>query len=208
LGVRRVVLLGSAEEYGAQDGPLREDMPLRPLTFYGITKAAATSLALAMHAAGGCPAVILRPFTVYGPGQPKDMFVAEAVEAAVAGEPFRMSQGEQRRDFIYVQDLVEALLASALAPGLEGHVVNVGTGRARRLRDVAERIWQLTGSTAPLLVGARPASPHQLHDTWADTSAARRLLGWQPRVELDQGLAEAIEWCRMSRRSLGAGLVR
>jgi UDP-glucose 4-epimerase len=197
VGVSRIVILGSAEEYGQQAGPLGEDRALQPVTAYGISKAAATRLAQVMHAEAGCPVVVLRPFTVYGPGQPPDMFVASAIAAAQSGVAFEMSAGEQRRDLVFVEDVVDALLIAARTPGLEGQVINVGTGQAHRLRDVAARIWEITGSKAPLRVGARAAAAEQLHDTWADTRLARRLLGWEPRFDLDHGLMETI------RRSTG-----
>ncbi len=195
--VGRIVLLGSAAEYGAHRGALHEELALAPRSPYGASKAAATWLALAMHAQGGCPVVVLRPFSVYGPGQPSDMFVAEAVACAVAGTPFRMSEGLQRRDLVFVGDLVEALLTAARTPGIDGSVINVGSGEARRLRDVAERIWQLSGSGAPLLVGALPAD--QPHDTWADVARARRLLGWRAETDLDAGLLATITWARRER---------
>jgi nucleoside-diphosphate-sugar epimerase len=196
-GVSRILILGTAEEYGPQGGPLGEDMVLQPNTAYGITKAAATRLAQLMHRENACPVVVLRPFTVYGPGQPLDMFVAAAIDAALTGRPFEMSAGEQRRDLVLVDDLVEALLVAALAPGIEGRAINVGTGQTHPLRDVATRIWEITASKAPLRIGARPASAGQLHDTWADTRLARRLLGWEPRFDLDHGLMETV------RRSTG-----
>ncbi|MBI2833507.1 MAG: NAD(P)-dependent oxidoreductase [Acidobacteria bacterium] len=199
LGVTRLILIGSAEEYGDYSGPFHEDLRLRPLSPYGVSKAAATQFALAMHARTACPVVIVRPFTAYGPAQPKAMFVAEAVDCAIKNVPFRMSQGNQRRDLVYVTDVVRGLLAAATTPGIEGRVINLGSGHAYRLRDVAERIWDLTGTSAPLLVGARHASADQLYDTWADIGAARVLIGWEPTIGLDDGLRATIAWAREQR---------
>lgn len=187
-GVQRVVIIGSAEEYGDQPVPFHESLPLRPTSPYGISKAAATGFARAMHAGDGCPVVILRPFTAYGPGQPADMFIADAVNAAVRNLPFKMSHGEQRRDLIFVEDVVEALIAAASAPGIEGKVINIGTGQAHRLRDVATLIWELTGTQASLLIGARNNAADQFSDTWADIALARELLGWEPKTDLITGL--------------------
>jgi len=190
-GVAKVVILGSAEEYGNQSGPLHEDLTLQPETPYGVTKAAATRLAQAMATSEGCPVVVLRPFTVYGQDQPAHMFVADAVRCAVAREPFRMTPGLQRRDLISVLDVVQALLAAAMRDGLHGEVINVGSGEARRLREVAELIWQVSGTDAPLEIGARPAPDTELRDTWADTRKSRELLGWEARIDLASGL----RWC-------------
>lgn len=191
-GVRRVVILGSAEEYGHQSGPLHEDLPPRPETPYGASKAAATQLAQSMAASEGCPVVILRPFTVYGPGQPETMFLSQAIRCALAHEPFRMTAGLQRRDFVLVDEVARALEAAATAEGVAGEVINVGSGKAHRLRDVAELVWRLSGTDAPLEIGARPAPETELRDTWADIRKAKRLLDWEPRMDLEAGLRHTL----------------
>jgi len=195
-GVQRVVMLGSAEEYGPQPGPHREELATLPQTVYGISKAAATRLATTMHEQAGMPVVVLRPYSVYGPAQPLDMFVAEAVDCAVRGRAFRMTRGEQRRDLIYVDDVVRAIMAAASAPDVEGRVFNIGSGTAHRLVDVARLIWRLADARGELLVGARQPGPGELIDTWADVSAAGPALRWAPRVNLEQGLARTIAAAR------------
>jgi nucleoside-diphosphate-sugar epimerase len=194
--VERVVLLGSAEEYGACSGPISENEPTAPRSPYGVSKAAATQLARRAHAEHGCPAVVIRPFTVYGPGQPAEMFVAEAVTCAVLNKGFLMSSGVQRRDHVFVDDVVRALIAASTAPGIDGEVLNVGSGIATPLREVAETIWRLSETTAPLHVGARPAAPHEQNDTWADIGLAQDTLGWNPTVDLEEGLLATIGWTR------------
>jgi Nucleoside-diphosphate-sugar epimerases len=193
-GVRRVILIGSADEYGRQAGPLKESLDLQPASVYGNSKAEATRLALEMFEEEAVPVVILRPFTVYGPQQPREMFVAEAIECAVNGMPFKMSEGTQKRDLIFVDDVVRALLAAASAHQVEGKVINIGSGRAESLGDVAHLIWKISESRAPLLIGARQASEQETHDTWADITQARQLLDWEPRVSLEEGLRAAIDW--------------
>ena len=198
--VGRVVTVGSAEEYGPQPVPYHEEMAWRATSPYGISKAAATGFALAMHAEEGCPVVVLRPFTVYGPRQPAHMFISQAMTAAVTEQPFEMSHGEQRRDLIHVDDVVRAFLAASRARGVEGRVINVGTGSAHRLRDVAEMIWEISGTRAPLRIGARQVASDQFQDTWADITLAQRLLGWSPSVDLRTGLEETLDWARTELR--------
>ncbi|ETW94732.1 MAG: hypothetical protein ETSY1_33605 [Candidatus Entotheonella factor] len=195
-GVERVIMLGTADEYGDQPGPLHETLPLYPVSPYAISKAAATRFSQTLFQREGCPVTVLRPFTVYGPGQPGDMFVAEAVSCAIAGQPFRMTHGQQRRDFVFIDDMVEAMMKAASAPQVEGQVINIGSGQATRLCDVASLIWELSGSEAPLLIGARPGGASEFHDTWADISRAKTLLNWEPRVSLRAGLHNMIAWER------------
>ena len=138
-GVGRVVLVGSAEEYGLQTGPLSEDRPSLPVTPYGVSKAAASRLALKLFAQRGLPVVIVRPFTVYGPGQPIDMFLRQGVAAAVRGKPFAMSLGTQQRDLVFVADMIRGLMAAAAIQGIEGRIFNIASGTPSRLVDVARR---------------------------------------------------------------------
>ena len=195
-GVARTIITGSADEYGRQSGQISETHPLQPTSSYGISKAEATRVAQALYENEKCPVVILRPFTVYGPLQPQGMFVGEAIECAVSDSPFRMSSGLQKRDLVYVDDVVRALFLAARAPLLDGKIINIGTGRAEQLLDVARLIWKLSETSAPLLVGERPATTHETHDTWADNSLARQLLNWEPQVALEDGLRTTIEWMR------------
>ncbi len=195
-GVKRIVTLGSAEEYGDQPGPLAESLQSSPTTAYGISKALATGHALMLHERDACPVAVLRPFSVYGPGQPRAMFIAQAISAALDNSPFEMSRGEQMRDLIFVDDVARGILAAAREPDVEGKVINLGSGRPRKLKDVAALIWELTGAQSPLLVGARSAPPEELYDTWADTATARRLLKWEASVNLEEGLRRTIEFSR------------
>lgn len=197
--VRRIVIAGSAEEYGNQSGPLRESLTSRATSPYGISKAMATNYAKTAHAQNKCPVVVVRPFSVYGPGQPSDMFVAEAVDSAVRNVEFKMSRGEQKRDLIFVDDAARGFIQAACAENVEGHVINLGTGQAHRLRDVAELTWKMADATAALLIGARDASEDELYDTWADITLARLLLDWAPRVDLATGLRQTIRFAKERR---------
>lgn len=194
-GVSHVIMTGTAEEYGPQPAPQRETLQPQPTTLYGITKACGTALALTL-AEQGCPVTVLRPFTVYGPGQPSEMFLASAVEAAIAGRPFQMTEGRQRRDLVFATDVAEALLAAALRPATIGRVINIGSGVSYPLCEIARRIWALAEASSPLEIGARLAPAHELYDTCADLTLAQELLDWQPRIDLDTGLRSTVEHCR------------
>jgi nucleoside-diphosphate-sugar epimerase len=124
------------------------------------------------------------------------MFVAEAVACAVEGKAFLMSSGVHRRDYVYVDDVVRALIAASTAAGIDGEVINVGSGVATPMRQVAETIWRLSETSAPLHIGVRPAAPHELNDAWADIGLAEQALGWNPTVDLEDGLLATIEWAR------------
>lgn len=193
---RRIIIMGSAEEYGKGSAPFSEEHPLNAESPYGIWKAAATCYALMLHRLRGCPVIVIRPFTVYGPGQPRNMFIAEAIDCAIRNVEFKMSSGEQKRDLVFIDDIVHGLMAAASAPNIEGKVINLGAGRPVRLKDLAKLIWRLSGSKAPLAIGARNTKPHELYDLWADITLARQLLGWEPRIDLETGLRITIDFAR------------
>lgn len=195
-GTQRIVIAGSAEEYGNQSGPFDETSPLKPVSVYGKSKAEASRLALEMHERGKCPVVIVRLFTVYGPCQPPGMFVSDAIESAVNNASFSMSEGTQQRDLVFVDDIVTALIACARTPGIEGKVFNLGSGRPIRLLDLAHMIWSVSNSSASLNVGVRARKNDEMQVTWADSSLARQYLGWSPRVDLETGLRAMIDWAR------------
>ncbi len=195
-GVGRVVLAGTAQEYGPLPSPLSEDVRVEPSTVYGVTKAAATHLARVLQRERGAPVVILRPFNVYGPGQLPPMFIADAVRAALCGEAFRMSSGEQRRDFVFVKDVVRGFLAAGKAPRIDGCTINLASGQGTPVGSVAETIWRLTGTSAPLLIGAVEAGEQDRTDSWASVDEARRLLNWEATTPLEAGLLATIDSVR------------
>lgn len=197
--VSRVVLVGSAEEYGDQATPVSEDAPLRPRSIYGASKAAMTLHALALHAAMRAPVVVVRPFSVYGPGAPLHMFVAEAADCAARGVPFRMTEGLQRRDLIHVDDVVAGLIAAATVPDVEGKVFNLGRGESHAMRDVAEMLWRISETSAELQIGARPSHPGDLAETRANINRARAALNWQPGISLEDGLRST--WAAVQQKT-------
>ena len=137
---------------------------------YGMSKAAMTGMAQSIYRESNCPVVIIRPCTAYGPGQPSSMFISQAVNSAVGGKTFRMTHDKQRRDLVFVKDLVQALVIAATAPGINGEIINIASGKAHALRDVAKRIWELSDSKGKLIIGGRKAVNSELVDTSSSTS--------------------------------------
>ena len=189
---RRIVLVGSSYEYGAR----RADDGLDPFNAYSASKVAAWAFARAAYNAWGAPVVWTRLFQVYGPGQREQALIPAAIRAALNGEDFRMTAGEQQRDFIFVEDVVTGLLAAAAAPGIEGRALDVGTGELHRIRAVVERIWALSGARGQILAGALPYRPGEVPAIPADVDRTRRLTGWESQAALETGLQKTIEAMR------------
>jgi UDP-glucuronate 4-epimerase len=191
LGARRIVVASSSSVYGElADGLATEDAPLRPLSPYGVSKVS-TEMLVHAYTARGADAVALRYFSVYGRHQRPDMAVARLLDATATGQPFALrGDGSQRRDLTHVDDVVRATLAALDAPLEPGTVINVGSGRPVALRDVIAEIERQTGGRVPLTVV--PTEPGDPARTAADPARAAALLGWRPRVELRDGIADQL----------------
>jgi UDP-glucose 4-epimerase len=198
--VRRVVLVGTCYEYGAvseygaasECGAREAVEGLDPFNAYAASKVAAWALGRMYWRAHGLPIVTVRPFQIYGPGQPDHTLVPAAVHAALAGGDFPMTPGEQERDFIYVGDVVGGLLAVADAAGIEGCSLDLGRGQVYTLREVVEHIWAMTGAQGRILPGALPYRSGDVMHLAADADRTARLTGWRARVGLEEGLRRTI----------------
>jgi len=191
--VKRIIIIGTADEYGFQNCPHVETMSTMPVSEYAVSKNKAVNHALSLHSTNNLPVVVLRPFTIYGINQPAKMFVAQAVECAVKNIQFAMSKGEQKRDLLFVTDFVNAIIKLLTIEGVEGEIFNVGSGKSIALRKLAEKIWKIAGADEELLrIGARQTGKNELHDTQADNSKIRAWLNWEPKISLDEGLRRVI----------------
>jgi nucleoside-diphosphate-sugar epimerase len=192
-GVPRVVYASSSSVYGdAPTLPLREDAFCRPVSPYGVTKLAAEHLGLLYERNYGLPVVSLRYFTVYGPRQRPDMACHRFLKACREGTPVRVyGDGRQTRDFTYVDDIVSATRAAGDC-GRPGCVYNVGGGERVALNDVLRLIEEVTGRR--LEIAREPAQRGDMRDTFADTSAAQRDLGFRSTVSLREGLGREWAW--------------
>jgi UDP-glucuronate 4-epimerase len=193
--VPRLVFASSSSVYGPTDGaPSRETDRLAPLSPYGVSKLAAERLCLAYASrpAAVTSVMALRYFTVYGPRQRPDMAFSRIMRAAVSGRAVSLyGNGEQRRDFTYIADVVNATIAAATA-GVTAEVVNVGSGRTTTLADALECVATFAGRPVPVL--RRLAQAGDVDATWADLARARGLLSYEPKVTLADGLRRQWEW--------------
>lgn len=189
----RVVLTGSAAEYGSGSG-LREDQPTRPATVLGAAKASATALAQTYARLSDLQAVILRLFMPYGPGEHPKRLVPHVILSALEGRDVSMTLGQQERDLVYLEDVVEALLLAGTKPVPAGSVFNIGSGIGMPVKQVVALILRLMGDPVKPLIGAIPMRPDEIMEMSADISAAKTQLGWAPRVSLEDGLRRMIAW--------------
>jgi UDP-glucuronate 4-epimerase len=193
---RRLVYASSSSIYGqAESMPTAEDARPAPLSPYGLTKLTGEHLCNIYHANHGLEVVSLRYFTVFGPRQRPDMAFNIFCRAALEGAPIEIyGDGHQTRDFTFVEDVVAATRAAAVAPIDAGGAYNVGGGLRASLRDVIAAIEDVSGNALDVSFG--PEQPGDVRDTGADTAKAREHLGFDPRTSLLDGIAAEFEWLR------------
>jgi nucleoside-diphosphate-sugar epimerase len=195
IGVPRLVAASSSSVYGdAPVYPTTEESVTRPVSPYGVTKLASEHLCLAYARPGvsDLRVATLRYFTVYGPRQRPDMAFRRFLEAAWSGEPVVVyGDGEQTRDFTHVDDAVRANLLAMTAP-IGAEAINVGGGRRVSLNEVLELVGRCTGRR--LQVVRSPAQAGDARHTGADGTRAEALLGYQPQVTLEEGMADQAAW--------------
>jgi nucleoside-diphosphate-sugar epimerase len=182
--VRRVVLVGTCHEYGACEAIEGLD----PFNAYAASKVAAWAFGRMYWRAWDLPVVTVRPFQVYGPGQPPQCLIPAAIRAALSGEDLAMTPGEQERDFIYVEDIVDAMMAAIEAPGIEGTSLDLGTGIGHAIRHVVERIWELTNAKGQVELGALSYRSGEAMRLVADADRTAQLIGWHATTPLEEGL--------------------
>ena len=196
-GVDRFVFVGSGFEYEPQDHPLDENAVVRPVNFYGATKAAASVVLDELWRMEQLPLIIVRPFSVYGPSENPGRFIPYVIAQALARETMELTHCTQVRDYLYVEDLVDGLasLITKIAP--LGSIYNFGSGShaANPIRKVVETILELTGASPELAVfGAVERSRPEPNYFVADSSKAIKDLGWSPQIGLREGLGRTIDW--------------
>lgn len=208
LGIERVVVASSDKAYGAHDElPYREDFALQPTAPYEASKAAADLIARSYWHSYGLPVAVTRFANIYGGGDLNfSRLVPEAVSAAIQGRaPVLRSDGSPERDFLYVEDATAAYLA--IADGLDreevrGEAFNAGGGRSHPVREVVELIARLadTGVEPEIRGSGNPEG--EIDRQYVDPSKLGELVGWTPRVDLEEGLQRTIDWYREHPESL------
>lgn len=194
----RVIHVGSAAQYG--DGnDFDETAPERPSTLLGASKTCAAALVHAYGRLSGLCTVELRLFTPYGPWERPGRLIPYTVLRAFHREPVELSGGgAQERDFLHIDDVIDALVRAMTAPVATGCVLNICSGEATPIRAVAALVLDLMGNPVPLNPDARPARPDEIWRMSGSNALAARQLSWSPKVGLEDGLRRTIDWIKAS----------
>jgi len=195
-GVKRVVNVSSSSIFGQPLYlPIDEKHPTNPASPYGVSKLAAEQYARVFHKVYGSDVVSLRYFSVYGPRGRPDQVIRKFMQALDEGKPPVINgDGSHTRDFTHVTDVVTATIASAEIEGIGGEAFNIGFGQRTSILSVAEKLISMMGLTGKIEPVHAPESKGDFPDTQADNRKAKSMPGWKPRMSLDEGLRNYLEW--------------
>jgi UDP-glucose 4-epimerase len=202
-GASRIIYVSTARVYGdPQYEPQDEDHPLTPKEFYGADKLIGETYCKVFGSTYGLPTVIIRPFSVYGEGQvPKKGSLSGVVSIfarnAMEGRGLQITgDGEQAKDFIHIDDTVDALMLSGVNQDCIGTAINIGSGEKVSINQLAELVIQKTGCTSKIV--HTPQVGENVNNL-ADISKARKILGFSPTITLEEGVTRYIHWLKEVR---------
>lgn len=202
--VERMVFASSAAVYGDNHKEfLVEDMTTNPSNLYGATKVAGEAYVRAYNEAHGLETSILRLMNVYGPGKspgPYAGVITQFADAVCRGAPLAIyGDGEQTRDFVYVSDVIDAIVSALQSPCAIGSTLNIGTGRASSINELAAIFSTITKSHTP--IQHLPPRQGEIRRSCADIEKARKILSYEPRVSLEDGIDSYMKWFRANNEN-------
>ena len=192
------VQIGSSDEYGNAPAPQNEELREQPISPYSLAKVASTHFLQMLHRTENFPAVILRLFLTYGPGQDEGRFLPMIIRGCLDNNEFSTSAGEQLRDFCYVEDTVQAILLALITNKAVGEVINVASGEPVSILTMIDKVCKFTSYGKPQY-GEVPYRNGENMALYANVEKAEKYLQWKPKTKLDQGLQETIDWYKNNK---------
>ena len=195
--VRRVVHTSTSEVYGtAQYVPIDESHPLQGQSPYSASKIGADKIAESFYRSFEVPVVTLRPFNTYGPRQSTRAVIPTIITQALTRDEVKLGSLDPSRDFTFVTDTVDGFIRVAAAENVLGHEINLGNDNTIRIGDLVNKIFAIIGRTPKVVIDSQRVRPEksEVMKLWASNQKARELIGWEPRISLEEGLHATIEW--------------
>lgn len=181
------VHIGSYKQYGNLPVPYKEEQT-NPITPYAISKDATEKFLRLLN----LPIVFVRLSPSYGPFQKPPQLIPSIIESCLNGNELNLTKGEQKRELTYVEDITSALIKSALIKPKE--ILNIGYGKEYSIKEIVEKIIKLTNSSIVPNFGALPYRKNEVFRMLGDNSKTKKILNWQPKFDLEEGLKKTIEW--------------
>jgi nucleoside-diphosphate-sugar epimerase len=201
-GVERILYVSSTEVYGeSTGGPMNEDHRIAPLNTYAVSKLAADRLCFTFFHEHQVPVIIARIFNAYGPRATQPYVVPEIITQLDKQPVVSLGNVDARRDFTYVADTAEGLVATMCSGIPNGEAVNVGSNSTFSIRELVATIAELSGrETFDITQDPRRLRRFDINDFRCDASKLRDATGWEPRIGIREGLGRTIDWFRANGR--------
>jgi len=187
------VHIGSSDEYGKNTSPLDEKIRENPQSPYALSKLSSTHYLQQCYEQGILNTVVIRPFLVYGERQGKERFLPYLIDNCLKNKEFKVTWGEQIRDYLYVKDFNNALIKALNNKDAYGEVINVASGIPRTIREVIEMVREITGKGKPIFGGIDYRQGESMK-LYANIKKANKILKWQPAYDFKKSLKEVIDW--------------
>ena len=205
LGVEKVVHTSSSEVYGtALYVPIDEKHPLQGQSPYSASKIGADKIAESFYCSFDLPVATIRPFNTYGPRQSARAIIPTIITQAIEQEKIKLGSLFPTRDYTFVKDTVNGFISTAESKSSIGEVINIGSNFEISMGDLAQRISSLLNKDIEITQDSSRVRPFksEVKRLWCDNAKAKRLLGWEPQVSLDEGLKETIEWISENKKMI------
>ncbi|MBI5839970.1 MAG: GDP-mannose 4,6-dehydratase [Chloroflexi bacterium] len=196
-GVRRVVHTSTSEVYGtAQYTPIDEAHPLQGQSPYSASKIGADKIAESFYRSFEVPVVTLRPFNTYGPRQSTRAVIPTIITQVLTRDEVKLGSLDPSRDFTFVSDTADGFMRAAEADNVLGQEINLGNDNTIRIGDLVGKIFGIIGRSPKVITDEQRIRPgkSEVMKLWASNQKAKEMIGWEPRVSLDEGLRLTIEW--------------
>ncbi len=190
-GLKKFIQIGSSDEYGGAPAPQSEDLRELPFSPYSFGKTAATHFLQMLHRSEAFPAVIIRLFLVYGPGQDRNRFLPQIISSCLSDSEFPVSEGKQIRDFCYIDDIVKGIFKVLDNNDAHGHIINLASGEPVSIRNMVETVASFRGKGKPLY-GEIPYRDGENMELFASIDKAKNILDWCPEISVDDGIKKTI----------------
>ena len=189
--LKSLVVFGTSEEYGNADDVYHEKLKEDPISPYSFSKTASYYLCKLFYNIYGVPSIFLRPSLIYGPGQPETMFIPSLISALKENREFKMTKGEQTRNFIYVDDAIECAIRAATSENCIAEIINIGNENAKII-DVARSIATMMNKEHLIKPGEMDYRENEIMNYSLNCAKMHQLLNWKPQVGIADGLKKTI----------------
>ena len=193
INAKSFIHIGSSDEYGKNTSPLGESIRESPLSPYALGKLTSTHYLQQLNQQGILSTVILRPFIVFGKRQSKKRFLPCLIENCLKDHEFKVTKGEQIRDYLYVKDFNLALIKSLNNVNAYWEVINIASGIPISIRSIVYTVQEIIGKGRPIFGGIDYRKGESM-ELYADINKAKRILKWEPQYDFKRSIKEVIDW--------------